>query len=79
MRELKKRDGAGMEYRSLGRTGIKVSQFCLGAMMFGGRADKADSIGMIDYALGQGVNFVDTANSYTGNESERIIGETLEA
>ena len=66
-----------MEYKSLGRTGIKVSQFCLGAMMFGGRADKAVSIEIIDYALEQGVNFVDTANGYTGNESERIVGEAL--
>jgi aryl-alcohol dehydrogenase-like predicted oxidoreductase len=72
-----KRGAAGMKYRSLGRTGIKVSQFCLGAMMFGGRADKADSIEMIDYALGQGVNFVDTADGYTGKASERIVGEAL--
>ena len=66
-----------MEYRSLGRTGIKVSQFCLGTMMFGGRTDKADSIEIIDYALANDVNFIDTANAYAGNESERIIGEAL--
>lgn len=68
-----------MQYRSLGRTGIKVSQFCLGTMMFGGRTDKDDSIEIIDHALESGVNFIDTADVYGGNESERIIGpRTLE-
>jgi len=66
-----------MEYRSLGRTGVQVSQFCLGTMMFGGKADKAESNRIIDCALGSGVNFVDTANVYAGNESERIVGEAL--
>jgi aryl-alcohol dehydrogenase-like predicted oxidoreductase len=66
-----------MDYRSLGRTGIKVSPFCLGAMMFGGRTNKADSMEIIDYALDTGVNFIDTADGYSGNESERIVGETL--
>src|SRR5262245_44550158 len=46
-------------------------------MMFGGRADKADSLRMIDYSLDQGVNFIDTANVYAANESERIVGEAL--
>lgn len=68
-----------MDYRSLGRTGVQVSQICLGTMMFGGRTDKPDSQRMIDYALDQGVNFVDTANVYAGNESERIVGEALTA
>jgi len=68
-----------MEYRSLGRTGVKVSQLCLGTMMFGGRTDKAESIRIIDHALSQGVNFVDTADVYAGNESERIVGEALAA
>jgi aryl-alcohol dehydrogenase-like predicted oxidoreductase len=66
-----------VEYRSLGRTGIKVSQFCLGTMMFGGRTNKSDSIEIIDHALAKDVNFIDTANAYAGNESERIIGEAL--
>lgn len=66
-----------MEYRSLGRTGVKVSQYCLGSMMFGFKTDKAESIEIIDHALAQGVNFVDTANVYAGNESERIVGEAL--
>ena len=54
-----------MEYRSLGRTGVQVSELCLGTMMFGGRADEADSLAMIDTALDAGVNFVDTANAYS--------------
>ena len=66
-----------MEYRPLGRTGVQVSQFCLGTMMFGGKADEAESNRIIDHALGSGINFVDTANVYTGNESERIVGKAL--
>ena len=66
-----------MEYRPLGRTGVMVSQFCLGTMMFGGRTNADDSIGIIDYALDQGVNFVDTANVYAATESEKIVGEAL--
>ena len=64
-----------MEYRSLGRTGVQVSQFCLGTMMFGGKTDMAESVRIIDHALDQGVNFVDTADIYNANESERIVGE----
>ena len=64
-----------MEYRSLGRTGVQVSQICLGTMMFGGRTDQAESLRIIDHALDNGVNFVDTADVYAGNESERIVGE----
>ena len=66
-----------MEYRPLGRTGVKVSPICLGTMMFGGKTDRAESLRMIDYALDRGVNFVDTADVYAGNESERIVGEAL--
>jgi aryl-alcohol dehydrogenase-like predicted oxidoreductase len=66
-----------MEYRALGRTGVQVSPFCLGTMMFGGKADRAESFRILDYALDQGVNFVDTADVYAGNESERIVGEAL--
>ncbi len=66
-----------MEHRPLGRTGVQVSQICLGTMMFGGRTDKAESLRIIDHALDRGVNFVDTADVYAGNESERIVGEAL--
>src|SRR5512136_2653269 len=66
-----------MEYRSLGRTGVKVSPVCLGAMNFGGPTGKEDSIAIINRALEAGINFIDTANVYSAGESERIVGEAL--
>lgn len=66
-----------MQYRNLGRTGVKVSQLCLGTMMFGRRTGEADSIDIIEHALGAGINFVDTANAYAEGESERIVGKAL--
>ncbi len=68
-----------MELRPFGRTGVKVSQLGLGTMMFGMKTDEAQSIRIIDHALDRGVNFVDTADVYAGNESERIVGKALEA
>lgn len=66
--------------RTLGRTGIKVSPYCLGAMMFGawGNTDHDDSIGIIHKALDSGINFVDTADVYAQGESEEIVGKALE-
>jgi aryl-alcohol dehydrogenase-like predicted oxidoreductase len=66
-----------MEYRPLGRTGVQVSQLCLGTMMFGGKTEEPESARMIDHAIEQGVNFIDTADVYAGNESERIVGNAL--
>ena len=66
-----------MEYRNLGRTGVKVSALCLGTMMFGRRTNERDSIEIIEHALGAGVNFLDTANAYSAGESERIVGKAL--
>ncbi|MBN9176803.1 MAG: aldo/keto reductase [Microbacterium sp.] len=68
-----------MEYRSLGRTGVKVSPLCLGAMMFGpwGNEDEADSIRIIHAALDAGINFVDTADVYSAGVSEEITGKAL--
>jgi aryl-alcohol dehydrogenase-like predicted oxidoreductase len=68
---------APVEYRDFGRTGVKVSPLCLGAMMFGLKTPEADSIGMIERALERGINFIDTANVYAGGESERIVGRAL--
>lgn len=69
-----------MEYRPLGRTGVQVSQLCLGTMMFGawGNADHEDSIRIIHAALDAGVNFVDTADVYSAGESEEIVGKALQ-
>src|SRR3984957_5181515 len=68
-----------MKYRTLGRTGIKVSPYCLGAMMFGriGNPDHDDSIQIIHRALDAGINFIDTADAYSGGESEEILGKAL--
>ena len=69
-----------MEYRPLGRTGVKVSPLCLGAMMFGpwGNEDRADSVRIIHRALDAGINFIDTADVYSGGVSEEIVGEALQ-
>src|SRR5947208_8430258 len=69
-----------MEYRTLGRTGVKVSPLCLGAMMFGawGEPDHDESIRIIHRALDAGINFVDTADVYSGGESEEIVGKALQ-
>src|SRR6516225_9201264 len=68
-----------MEYRPLGRTGVSVSQLCLGAMMFGawGNTDHEDSIRIIHRALDAGINFIDTADVYSRGESEEIVGKAL--
>ena len=66
-----------MELRSLGRTGVQVSSICLGTMMFGGKTDETESARIIDLALARGINFVDTADAYGGNETERILGRAL--
>ena len=69
-----------MNRRILGRTGMSVSEFALGTMMFGamGNADHDESVGMIRTALDAGINFVDTADVYSGGESEEIVGKALE-
>jgi aryl-alcohol dehydrogenase-like predicted oxidoreductase len=68
-----------MQYRTLGRTGIKVSPYALGAMMFGavGNPDQDDSIRIIHRALDAGINFIDTADAYSHGESEEIVGKAL--
>ena len=68
-----------MKYRTLGRTGIEVSPYCLGAMMFGamGNPDHDDSIRIIHKALDAGINFLDTADVYSRGESEEIVGKAL--
>lgn len=69
-----------MEYRTLGRTGVKVSPLCLGTMMFGawGNTDHDDCIRVIHHALDSGINFVDTADVYAQGESEEIVGRALQ-
>ncbi len=77
--ELKK-----MEYRRLGRSGMKVSALCMGTMQFGWTADENESFRVLDIAFERGINFMDTANIYSnwvdgnpGGVSEAIIGKWL--
>jgi aryl-alcohol dehydrogenase-like predicted oxidoreductase len=72
--------GTMMKYRTLGRTGIQVSPYCLGTMMFGamGNHDHDESIRIIHKALDAGINFVDTADIYSAGESEEIVGKAIE-
>jgi aryl-alcohol dehydrogenase-like predicted oxidoreductase len=68
-----------VDYRTLGRTGLKVSPFCLGAMMFGawGNRDHDESVAIIHRALAAGINFIDTADVYSAGESEEIVGRAV--
>lgn len=67
-----------MEYRRLGRTGLMVSELCLGTMTFGNEADEATSKRIMDRFLEAGGNFVDTANVYSRGASEEITGRAIE-
>jgi len=66
-----------MEYRFLGRTGVKVSTLALGTMSFGGDADEATSAALYGRARDAGVNFIDTADVYNDGRSEQILGRLL--
>ena len=68
-----------MRYRILGGTGIEVSVHCLGAMMFGelGNSDPEDCTRIVNTALEHGINFIDTADGYSGGQSEEIVGRAL--
>jgi aryl-alcohol dehydrogenase-like predicted oxidoreductase len=66
-----------MEHRLLGRTGVRVSPLCLGAMNFGGATGEADSIRIVHAALDAGINFVDTADVYNEGRSETFLGKAL--
>jgi 1-deoxyxylulose-5-phosphate synthase len=68
-----------MEYRILGRTGVRVSPLCLGTDNFANPTPEQEAIQIIDRALDGGINFIDTSNSYARGESERIIGTALKA
>jgi aryl-alcohol dehydrogenase-like predicted oxidoreductase len=71
------RKGSSMEYVSLGRTGVQVSKLCLGCMMFNWKTDEKESIRIIDRALDEGINFLDTANIYGRGTSEEAVGKAL--
>lgn len=66
-----------MNYRVLGRTGVQVSQLCLGTMSFGGDADQATSARMFRACRDIGINFFDTADQYNKGRSEETLGELM--
>src|SRR5687768_3453734 len=66
-----------MQYRYLGRTGLKVSELCLGAMTFGRETSEEDSYRMLDRFVDAGGNFIDTADVYSQGISEEILGRWL--
>ena len=68
---------AQMRYRFLGSSGIKVSEICLGTMMFGGATEEAQARRIIDHAAESGVNFIDTADAYADGRSEQVIGPAI--
>lgn len=66
-----------MDYRTLGRTGVKVSPLCLGTMNFGDPTDETESIRIIHAAIDAGINFIDTANVYNDGVAEQFTGKAL--
>ena len=66
-----------MQYRQLGRTGLKVSPICLGTMMFGGPTDEATSSRIVAKAREAGINFIDSADAYNGGKSEQVVGRAI--
>ena len=68
-----------MEYRTLGRTGVRVSTYALGTMMFGsdGNSDEKECIEIVHAALDAGINLIDTADTYSHGEAEAIVGKAI--
>ena len=66
-----------MQYRKLGRTGLKVSRVCLGTMNYGNQVNEIEAINIMESALAAGVNFFDTADVYAEERSEEIVGKAL--
>ena len=67
-----------MKINRMGRTGLKVSEICLGCMTFGGQADEKTSFAIMDLSVENGINFFDTANRYVDGRSEEIVGRWLD-
>ena len=82
-RSIRAFGGCAMRYLLFGRSGLRVSELCLGAMTFGGgsgwTSDAAESRAMFDAFAEAGGTFIDTANVYTGGESETLVGEFVRA
>ena len=68
-----------MPHRTLGSSGMRVSELCLGTMMFGDQTDDAEANRIVGHALDHGVNFIDTADQYASGRSEEIVGRAIKA
>lgn len=66
-----------MKYKTLGNSGLVVSELCLGTMTFGNELDEKDSINMVHRFIDEGGNFIDTANVYVNGLSEKIVGKAI--
>ncbi|MDD4876834.1 MAG: aldo/keto reductase [Dehalococcoidales bacterium] len=66
-----------MQYKYLGKTGLKVSSLCLGTMTYGNQVNKEEATNIIARALEAGINFFDTADAYADGNSEEIVGKAL--
>ncbi len=66
-----------MQYRNLGRSNLRVSTLCLGAMMFGDQTEQAEAANIVAHAHANGVNFIDTADVYTKGASEEMVGALI--
>ena len=66
-----------MQYKNLGRTGLKVSEICLGTMVYGDQIGETESINLINAAIDAGINFLDTADTYANSKSEEFIGKAI--
>jgi aryl-alcohol dehydrogenase-like predicted oxidoreductase len=66
-----------MQYRKMGRTGLKVSAICLGTMTYGSQVEEQEAIKIIEHAIEGGVNFFDTADGYVQGRSEEVVGKGL--
>jgi len=66
-----------MKYKNLGKTGVKVSELCLGTMIYGQQVDETTAIKIIKRAIDAGINFIDTADVYTEGRSEEIVGKAI--
>lgn len=70
---------ADIRHRPLGTSGLKVSELCIGTMMFGGPTPETDAQRIADHAVDIGVNFIDTANTYEKGRSEEVVGRVIRA
>jgi aryl-alcohol dehydrogenase-like predicted oxidoreductase len=66
-----------VQYKKLGRTGLKVSAIGIGTMFFGTQVNEVEAINILDVAFDNGINLFDTANAYTGGQSEEIVGKVI--